>query len=68
MRFSFFLCIFVRVINLIMKINKMSLDELNTELNRAKFWVKTNPVVKSLDLINKMENKKLELISKNLRN
>ena len=51
-----------------MKIKKMSLDELNTELNRAKFWVETNPVVKSLDLINKMENKKLELISKNLRN
>jgi len=49
-----------------MKINQMTLDEVTLELNRAKFWVETNSIRKSLDLINRMENKKLELINKNL--
>jgi len=50
-----------------MKINEMSLEEVTLELKRAKFWVETNPIRKSLDLINKMENRKLELINKNLK-
>jgi len=49
-----------------MKFNKMTLEEINFELKRAKFWVETNPIAKSLDLINQMENKKLELINKKL--
>lgn len=50
-----------------MKINKMSLDEVTLELKRAKFWVETNPIRKSLNLINKMENKKLQLINERIK-
>ena len=50
-----------------MKINEMSLKEVTLELKRAKFWVEGNPIRKSLDLINRMENKKLELINKHLK-
>ena len=49
-----------------MKINEMSLSEITLELKRAKFWVEDNSIRKSLDLINRMENKKLELINKHL--
>jgi hypothetical protein len=51
-----------------MKINKMSLKDVTLELKRAKFWVEDNPIRKSLDLINRMENRKVELINKNLNN
>ncbi len=46
----------------------MSLKEITLELKRAKFWVEDNPIRKSLDLINRMENQKLELINKTLDN
>jgi hypothetical protein len=49
-------------------INKMSLKDVTLELKRAKFWVEDNPIRKSLDLINRMENRKVELINKNLNN
>lgn len=51
-----------------MKINEMSLKDVTLELKRAKFWVENNPIRKSLDLINRMENRKVELINKNLNN
>jgi hypothetical protein len=49
-----------------MNIDTMTLDEIDLELKRAKFWIDINPISKSLRLINKMENKKLELINKKL--
>ena len=49
-----------------MKIEDMSLEKLTLELNRAKFWVETLPIKTSLDLINKMENRKLKLIQEKL--
>ena len=49
-----------------MKISKMSISELNLEINRAKFWVEISSISKSLKMINKMENRKLELIKKKL--
>jgi hypothetical protein len=49
-----------------MKINEMSLEEVTLELKRAKFWVETNPIRKSLNLINKLENRKLKLINQKL--
>jgi len=51
-----------------MKIEQMSLNEITLELKRAKFWVEDNPITKSLKLINKMENRKLELLKKQLEN
>jgi len=50
-----------------MNISKMSLEEINFELKRAKFWVEENPIKKSLTLINKLENKKIELIQNKLK-
>jgi hypothetical protein len=47
-----------------MNISEMSLNEITFELKRAKFWVETNPIRKSLDLINQLENRKLVLINK----
>ena len=47
-----------------MKIENMTLEQLNLELSRAKFWVKTSSIQKSLDLINKMENKRVKLLNK----
>lgn len=44
----------------------MSLEEITLELKRAKFWVEDTPIRKSLRLINNLENRKLELINKNL--
>lgn len=44
----------------------MSLEEITLELRRAKFWVEDNPIKKSVLLINKLENKKLELINSKL--
>jgi len=49
-----------------MLIKEMSLEEVTLELKRAKFWVEDNSITKSLDLINKMENRKLVLINKQL--
>lgn len=49
-----------------MKIDNMSLDEITLELKRAKFWVEHNPIRKSLDLISKMENKKMQIINNKL--
>lgn len=46
----------------------MSFEQLTLEINRAKFWVEQNPIKKSLKLINKMENKKLELFNKKIQN
>ena len=51
----------------IMKIKDLSLEELTLELKRARFWVEHNPISKSLDLIHKMENRKLELIKNKLK-
>ena len=50
-----------------MKIKELSLEELTLEIKRAKFWVETNPIVKSLDLIHKMENRKLQIIKNKLK-
>lgn len=50
-----------------MKINEMSLEQLTREINRAKFWVEQNPIKSSLELINRMENRKLELFNKRLK-
>lgn len=44
----------------------MSIEELTKEINRAKFWVEQNSIKDSLKLINKMENRKMELINKKL--
>ena len=49
-----------------MKIKELSLEELTTEINRAKFWVERNPIFKSLELINKMETQKLILVKEEL--
>lgn len=44
----------------------MSLDKLKLEIKRARFWVEDNPIVKSLDLIDKMEKQKIKLIKEKL--
>lgn len=49
-----------------MNIDKMSLEEINFELKRAKFWIEENSIKKSLKLINKMENRKFKIINKEL--
>lgn len=50
-----------------MKINEMTFEELTKEINRAKFWVEQNPIKSSLLLINKMENKKIELFNEKIK-
>ncbi len=50
-----------------MKIKNMTLNELTIEINRARFWIEQNSIKSSLNLINKMENKKLELINNKLK-
>lgn len=45
----------------------MTLNEITLELKRAKFWVEDNPIKKSLKMINKMENRKIELINNKLK-
>lgn len=50
-----------------MKINEMSFEQLTSEINRAKFWVEQNPIKSSLELINKMENRKMELFNKKIK-
>lgn len=42
----------------------MSLEEVEFELKRAIFWVKKNPINKSILLINEMEKRKKELTIK----
>jgi len=49
-----------------MKIKEMSLDEVTLELKRARFWVEDSSIRNSLDLISRMETRKLNLINKNL--
>jgi len=40
-----------------MNIENMSLDEVNFELKRARFWLES-PIVPSLELIDRMEKQK----------
>lgn len=49
-----------------MIIDEMTLDEITLELKRARFWVEDCPIRKSLDLISRMENRKLIIINKHL--
>jgi hypothetical protein len=51
---------------MVMKIKDMTLEDLTREINRARFWVETNPIKKSLKLINKMEKRKNKLMQKKL--
>ena len=49
-----------------MNIEQMSLDEVQFELKRARFWVEDSPIVDSLSLIDRMEKQKLKLIKDKL--
>jgi|TARA_R110000782_G_scaffold253663_1_gene341773 hypothetical protein len=50
-----------------MKITEMSIKEITLEIKRAKFWIEESPILKSLELIDKMEKQKLKLIKENLK-
>ena len=47
-----------------MKINKLTKEELEKEINRAKFWVEKNSIKDSIKLIKKMEDRYLKLTFK----
>ena len=49
-----------------MNIEEMSLDEINFELKRARFWLES-PLVPSLKLIDRMESQKSKLIKYKLK-
>lgn len=48
-----------------MNIEEMTLDEVNFELKRARFWLES-PLVPSLALIERMEKRKLNIIKEKL--
>ena len=48
-----------------MKIKELTLEELNTEIARAEFWVLHNPIEKSIQIIDKMKKRRAELLKDN---
>ena len=47
-----------------MKIDKLTKDELELEIKRAKFWIEKNSIESSINLIKKMEARYLKLTFK----